>query len=159
MTEQPDPTAPKDKRPIVPVWVAIAGLVLAIALAIVIVIQIAAPLSELVLGADSDIPIPDGAKLQSESDNAGRAQHEWLYSMPKADGCEVAAFYQEQGATCSYSPFACELAPEVDVLRQVAICSKTEKGLIDGYTWEVIISTEYQQDETSTIYFRVYLYD
>ncbi|MCB9437223.1 MAG: hypothetical protein H6673_09565 [Anaerolineales bacterium] len=157
MSEQPAPK--KSKRPIVPVWVAVAGLVLTIVLAVLIVFQIAAPLAELVLGRSADIPLPDGAKLESEKSEAGRAQHEWLYSLANSDGCAVAEFFHEQGASCVYTPLACELAPEVGVLRQIATCAKTEKQLIDGYTWEVLISTEYHEDETSTVYFRVYLYD
>lgn len=157
MSEQP--THPKEKRRIVPLWVAVAGLVLAIGLAVLVVTWIAAPLAELVLDTAPDIPLPDGAKLESETTDTGRAQHEWLYSLSNSDGCAVAEFFREQGASCAYTPLACDLEPEIGILRQIATCTKTEKQLIDGYTWEVLISTEYHEDETSTAYFRVYLYD
>lgn len=154
-----NPSTPEKKPQVVPIWVAVAGLALAIVVAILIAIQIAAPLSELVFGTRTDIPVPDGAKLQSENKNAGRAQHEWLYVLPNAEGCSVAAYYQAKGATCAYTPFACEIIPEVGEIRQIATCSKSEKGLIDGYSWEVMISVEHEADETTSVYFRVYLYD
>jgi hypothetical protein len=161
----PTPDLSQDENPeqdsrrlVIPLWVAIATLILALLIAGIIINQIATPLGDLIFGQDPDIPIPKGAKLIEEREG-GSAAKEWLYHIDK-NGCEVAQFYQDQeGVECNFTGFSCTEIPDSgSQAYQIGACTFTETNSISGYSWHVDI-TQNQEDSRIWTSFRVYLYD
>ncbi len=146
---------------VIPIWVALAALLLALLCGVVVFMTIAEPLAELVLGRDPDIPVPDGAVLEQEVEGQGSASKEWLYRIDDL-GCEVARYYVDQGADCVFTPYSCNLErqePPEGVnfeIHEIAECTKTVDRLIAGYTWRVHITSYSSGTHTR---FRIYLFE
>jgi hypothetical protein len=159
----------KKPRIVVPIWVALAAMVLAIIVAGIIISSIAEPLLNLVSPNDPDIPIPSGAHLDEELDDPGYGTKQWLYSSQQT-GCQVALFFDEiEGVECIYSPGACaELyitpAPGQDdpsdgaenTFSQTGTCTKRVKEVASSYSWRVEIFDGYEGEYQTK--FRVYLF-
>lgn len=143
----------------IPPWVAIAFGILTVLLAFIIIRAVAAPLWDLLFVGDPEVPVPPGARLESEIEDPSYASHEWLYQT-QLSGCEVADYYVEQGADCRRSPFACS-ADNVQIEREgffeVAICTYSEDNQVGGYSWEIRITSGFE--EPAPTRFRVFLYD
>lgn len=148
--------------PDLPPWVLIALMILALLITGVVIRQIAGPLSDLVFGNDTDVPIPDGATLISEDDSAGSASRTMRYSTDQ-DACQVYRFYlSHDGVECTPTPNACtpegtiNLNENTSSFRTVGSCRKTESNTIGGYSWEVIISGGYQQGPATQFFISVF---
>lgn len=159
----------KKPRIVVPIWVALAAMVLALIVAGIIISSIAKPLLNLVLPVDPDIPIPSGAHLDEELDDPGYGTKQWLYSSQQT-GCQVALFFDDiEGVECIYSPGACaELyitpAPgqsdpdegSQNTFSQTGTCTKRVKEVASSYSWRVEIFHGYEGEYQTK--FRVYLF-
>ncbi len=177
---QDDSAAPSNTsqkpRVVVPVWVALAAMVLAVIVAGVIISSIAEPLLNLISPEAPDIPLPPGAHLEKTDEESKYATTEWLYGS-KLPGCEVAAFFDEHdGVECIYTPLACPVGPEATAaaqlaptstpenddgrvtarFSQVAVCSKYVREVASSYTWRVDIFDGYSGDYRTK--FRIYLF-
>ncbi len=165
---------PKKPRVVIPVWVALAAMVLAVVVAGVIISSIAEPLLNLISPEKPDIPLPPGTHLEKKDEESNYATTEWLYGS-KLPGCEVAAFFdQHEGVECIYTPMACPVdveataTPEVEPtptpeggtitanFSQVAVCSKQVKEVASSYTWRVDIFDGYSGEYRTK--FRIYLF-
>lgn len=147
----------------IPLWVALAGLVVALVIAVIIMGNVLNPLEELIFPIDAQAPIPAEAVLIREIEDTRTSDGEWLYGIAW-DGCQLAQYFLEQNGTCSFTPFACQGDPESDAFRlnnpgdspsSVATCIGGEEGVINSYSWEALISSGYSDYQTK---FRVYLY-
>ncbi len=147
----------------IPMWVALAGLLLSLILAAVIMRNIISPIADLIFPASVDIPLPDGAKEIEHLKESKTAEEEWLYQV-EGDACEISWFYQGEARSCQYSPGMCQMDEEQDkpILINpapdalVAKCTGGESTEVTGYSWEVMVSTGSTGEET---YFRVFLYE
>ncbi len=142
-----------------PLWVIAALGILALIVTGYIFTQIASPLSELVLGSDPDIPVPDGAVLESDSDDSGSASRSYYYTTNQS-GCEVASFYFEQGARCSTQPFVCNpdgTQNQTQGFVTLGSCRYTANENITGYSWQVYIATNYPEGPPTR--FRILVFD
>lgn len=176
----PDDTAASSNtsqkpRVVVPVWVALAAMVLAVIVAGMIISSIAEPLLNLISPEEPDIPLPPGTHLEKKDDEGNYATTEWLYGS-KLSGCEVAAFFDEHdGVECIYTPLACPVGAEATAtaqvaptatpddddrvtarFSQVAVCSKYVREVASSYTWRVDIFDGYSGDYQTK--FRIYLF-
>ncbi|NDJ86426.1 MAG: hypothetical protein GYB66_11100 [Chloroflexi bacterium] len=143
----------------IPIWVLVVGMIFALVLAGFVVLQVVEPLADLLLDSGSDVPVPDGASLERERDDVGSASKEWLYATEQT-GCDVAKFYADQGANCTFAPYACGLENEqtaYDSMFHVATCIKSEKNSVGGYSWRVDISSGFQTGKPTR--FSIALYD
>lgn len=133
------------RRLILPLWVVAALGIVALIVTGYIITLIASPLSELVFSTSNDVPIPDGATLESEDEDAGSASRSYFYTTD-ASGCDVAVFYANQGAQCTSSAFLCNpdgTQRETDTFTNAATCTYTEDQDVTGYSWQVFITTNY----------------
>lgn len=167
------PVAAETKKPrfVVPVWVALAAMVLALVLAVVIIASIAEPLINLISPEEPDIPVPPGARLDEKVEESNYASTQWLYSS-KQTGCEVALFFDDhEGVSCMYSPVGCDVmatatpkleptptgeVPYTAEFYQVAVCTKQVKEVASSYSWRVEIFDGYGGEYHTK--FRVYLF-
>lgn len=161
-------------RLVIPIWVALAAMVLAVVVAGIIISSIAKPLLNLISPEEPDIPLPPGAHLEKVDEESGYATTEWLYgsTMP---GCEVALFFdRHEGVDCIYTPLACPMGsdataaaeieptpiPEGETasssFSQVATCNKQVKEVASSYTWRVSIFDGYSGEYRTK--FRIYLF-
>ncbi len=150
------PESASRQRVAIPLWLSIVGGVAAIIIGLLVVRQIARPLAELVFGFEPEIPIPAGAVLEDIREDQGSVRQEWLYRTDE-HGCDLATYFIEQGASCTIAPFVCtdDDRPSTD-LNHIAVCRKSEKGVVLGYSWEVWISSGY--NDRSQTRFRILLY-
>ncbi|MBI5928836.1 MAG: hypothetical protein HY862_05970 [Chloroflexi bacterium] len=175
---QDDSTAPTEvkthkPRIVIPMWVALAAMALAVVLAGIIISLIAKPLLNLVSPEKPDIPVPSGAHLDEKDEDPNYADTQWLYSS-KQTGCEVALFFdKEDDVECTYSPYACaadatttatpgiEPTPTAEgtigaSFSRVATCTKRVKQVASSYTWRVEIFDGYSGEYQTK--FRIYLF-
>jgi|GEM_PF-4846660 len=146
----------------IPLWVAWAGMLLALVLAVIIMLTILQPLTNLIFPADPEIPLPNNIELVEEVENPPTSTGEWLYRS-QMDACRVVQFYLENGGSCNISTASCELNEDSDLVIQqnnlqlssVGTCRGGSDAIANSYTWEVLISS--QGGEYPTI-FRIYLY-
>jgi hypothetical protein len=141
-------------RMVIPLWVALSGMAVALVLAVLILSRVAGPLFGLLFPAD--VPVPDGSQ-KVEHIKPEKGSEYWIYrtSVP---GMEVAKFYEDEGGTCHYlvQTTGDETRPE-GVSYSVARCrGKSDSGGLTT-SWEVFIAEGYAEDEGPTI-FRIYKY-
>jgi hypothetical protein len=170
--EEKEQREPGNKKPhiVVPVWVALAAMVLAIIVAGIIISSIAEPLLNLVAPNEPEIPLPAGAHLDEELDDPGYGTKQWLYSSHQT-GCQVALFFDDiEGVECIYSPNSCTelfVTPGTepndepnefaqDGFSQTATCTKRVKEVASSYSWRVEIFSGYEGEYQTK--FRVYLF-
>lgn len=166
MSEEQTPlmnTAEESSKPSrdIPVWVALAGMVLAIIVAIIIMVNVLEPLVNLIFPQDPEPPVPANAELISEDADSSTSSGEWLYGTD-TDACQIAEFYIEEGSNCRFEPLACEENEDGELVRapqvnKVATCVGTEASIVSSYSWEVIISGD-DIREYETV-FRLFLYE
>lgn len=162
-TEDTVPESSGSSRFYVPGWVAIAFGIVALLLAGIIISNISGPLSDLILGSNVDVPIPDGAELLEENRDSDFASEELLYGIDVMNACEVLEFYfVEHDASCRPSPFVCtgdfepDLVPD-DRVYSVGECTHTDDNRVTGSSYRVEISSGY--GESPATRFRIYVYD
>lgn len=148
-------------RVLIPLWVALAGMVVALILAGIIMSNVLKPLISLIFPATPDLPLPAGVIELEEVGDPLTSDGEWLYGV-EMDGCQVVQFYLDAGARCRLTPFVCEqvdgkLASNYDNYEFAALgtCDLVHEGEVDSYTWQLVISSGYEDYETK---YRVYLY-
>ncbi|MBN2305352.1 MAG: hypothetical protein JXQ72_12780 [Anaerolineae bacterium] len=157
-------TAERKKRR-VPSGVVLVVMVAGMILAALILVRVAGPLYGLLFPAK--MPIPEGAD-QIEHQRPDKGAEYWIYRTTMT-GAEVAAFYEQEGGKCQYTPHdnpsdqtdssnsAAPATPAASVSYSVAHCAgKKESGGI-GLGWEVYIHEGYSEAEGPTI-FRIYKY-
>lgn len=143
----------------IPLWVALAGMIVALIIAIIIMANILRPLVNLVFPNAAEIPLPPDAELIETNENPRTSDGEWLYGSP-TDGCVLLGFFVEAGGTCTLAPFACvrtDDSPDERGYRSVGSCTGTKSDILNSYSWEVLIGTGYSGEYTTR--FRVYLYE
>ena len=147
--------------PQLPPWVVVALMILALMITAVVIRRIAGPLSDLVFGTETEVPIPDGATLVSEEEG-GSAARTMRYSTQQ-DACVVYRFYlSHQGVECTSTPNACtsegmiNLNENTSSFRTVGSCRKTESNTVSGFSWEVIISGGYAQGPATQFFISVF---
>ncbi len=146
----------------IPLWLALAALLMALLVAGFIALTLFEPLVSLVLPSSPEVPIPPGSVEQDYFPDSRTSDGEWLYSNPQ-DACQVAEYYiTDADSTCNFTPYACvrDEAGELMVAdafarTSIARCSGTHEGIVDSYAWEVFITNGGRQTDTQ---FRVYLY-
>lgn len=143
----------------VPIGVAIAGLILALLLSGLILTEIVSPLSELVFGRETKVPVPEDARLLETVEHSATANKEWLYGV-SISGCDLVKYYAAQGASCVVSPLACGATgvqrSDAEGVMNIATCSKREDGSVTGYGWDVYISSNFPEGDFTR--FRVSLF-
>lgn len=153
----------KTQRLHIPLWVALAGMVVALIIFVLVMTNILEPLVGLVFPQEANVPTPNGAVLLEENDGGRTSTAEKYYGVD-ADGCEIAQFFQDEGATCRYTPLVCG-TDEDGTLSQnipervdhIATCTRRVEGTVDGYTWEIFISAGF--GGTYNTQYRVFLYE
>lgn len=138
----------------VPRWVVVVLMLAGLALAALVLSRVAGPLYGLLFPLD--VPVPDGAQ-EIEHVKPDKGAEYWIYRTTDP-GDAVAAFYEQEGGTCFYTPKPVgEEGFPVEGPYSVAQCSGTEEFAGLGLSWEVFIHTGYSQAEGPTI-FRIYKY-
>ena len=159
-----DPSESKKRfgwLPQLPPWVAVALMILVLLIAGVIIRRIAGPLSDLVFGNDTEVPIPDGATLIREEEG-GSASRTMRYSTQQ-DACAVYRFYLSQDdVECTPTPNACtsegtiNLNENTSSFRTVGSCRKTVSNTVGGFSWEVIVSGGYSVGPATQFFISVF---
>lgn len=147
--------------PDLPPWVVVALMILALMITGVVIRNIAGPLSDLVFGTNTEVPIPDGATLNGE-DEGGSASRTMRYSTNQ-DACAVYRFYLEQeDVECRITPFACNSdgtlnqGNDSSSFRTVGSCAKTESDRVGGSSWRVTISGGYSNGPATRFFVEVF---
>jgi len=161
MSTDASPPEPR-KRVYIPLWVALAGMVLAFILALIIMAAVLEPLTNLVFPTKPVPPLPPDAVLLEAIAAPSTSNGEWLYGS-QLEGCAVAQFYIEQRGTCQFNPFSCERGEDGNLrphslsegLSAIGTCTATFSNVANSYSWEVIIA---RGSAEHTSRFRVYLY-
>jgi hypothetical protein len=138
----------------IPVWFTLIVMVVALIGAALILSRVAGPLYGMLFSIDP--PVPKGVhKLEHTKEKAGES---WLYRTTMT-GREVAAFYEDEGGDCRYSPLPDnpELLPG-GVSYKIAECSGHKDHFGSGITWEVIISEGYSETDGPTV-FRLFKFE
>ncbi|NJL92780.1 MAG: hypothetical protein HC915_03180 [Anaerolineae bacterium] len=140
----------------IPLWVALAGMIVALILGGVIIASILQPLVNLVFPGEAEPPLPEGVLELQHVEDSRLADEEWLYATTLAP-CDLARFYVEAGSTCSLSPGAClEEEPSVSgVGETIGTCQGTHEEVLASYSWRVEITSNIGQYPTI---FRLYLF-
>ncbi|PJF44430.1 MAG: hypothetical protein CUN55_04040 [Phototrophicales bacterium] len=155
----PSPEQAPQGSSFLPLWVIAAFGILALIITAYIFTQIAGPLSEIVLGGDPEIPIPDDVVLEKEEGQSGSASRTYFYTTEKS-GCEIASFYYEHGARCTTQPFICNpdgTQNSTESFVTLGSCRYTKDEDVTGYSWEVYIATNYPEGPFTR--FRILVYD
>ncbi len=152
--------AEQSRRLDIPLWVALAGMVVALILAIVIMANVLRPLVNLIFPTTPEPPLPDNITLLETNENPRTSTGEWLYAT-EMDGCDLMNFYLKEGGTCNLSPFTCLGERDAngrfprDKGESIGVCRGESKDIMNSYSWEVLIGSGYADHYTK---FRVYLY-
>jgi hypothetical protein len=138
-----------------PVWVPLAGLLVAFVFAIVVGVQICPTLSAIVLPPDPPMP-PGGASLLKH-EAKGTGLDEWNYGT-NATGCEVARYYETRLGACTYDPDAgCggqpRPIPNTGTAQHIAQCYGNQSVGAHVLSWTVYISTGFA--DANRTHFRV----
>lgn len=152
-SEHESPAA-SPRRRAVPLWLALAGMVIGLLLATVILARVAGPLYGLLFPVE--VPVPDGVEQIDHQDPDQGAEY-WIYRTTRP-GREIAAFYEDEGGECWYTARDEALDPVAPGMSySVAHClgTKISGGL--GVGWEVYIHEGYSPQQGPTI-FRLYRY-
>lgn len=147
------PAGQREKRRFPP-WLVVGALVVALVFAAVILSRVAGPLYGLLFPIKP--PVPDGAQ-EIEHVKPEKGSEYWVYRTTMT-GEEVAAFYEEEGSSCSYSVGRDQGEGRAEgASYSVARClgKKESAGLLTS--WEVLIAEGYDEQEGPTI-FRLYKY-
>jgi hypothetical protein len=142
-----------EPRSRIPLWLALAGMVLALVVAVVIMLRVAEPLYRLLFPLE--VPVPDGVE-EIEHVKPDKGAEYWIYRT-QAPGREIATFYEEHDSRCVYSAIPQELEQQPRSYA-VATCNGSKEGGGLGISWEVFIHEGYSEREGPTI-FRVFKYD
>jgi hypothetical protein len=155
----PKPT-PKNRLSI-PLWVALAGMALALIVGALILSLVIRPIASLVFPSQVEVPLPAGTSLIQEFPPT-TSDGEWLYGT-SIHGCEVMRFYAENGSQCNLAPFICSQDeagnyqdPDLGGKYQVGTCTGSKESFLNSYSWEVLINANGGGDYPTR--FRVYLY-
>jgi len=146
----------------IPLWVALAGMVLALIIAVIIMANVLRPLINLVFPSKPKLALPADVIELKKVEKPRTSDGEWLYGV-NMDGCQLAKFYMDQGATCNFAPFICDgegtdftnQFAAVKEVQSIGTCELSKSGVADSFSWQMLISTGY--DDYLTKY-RVYLY-
>lgn len=158
----PAPVIEESSGPFIPLWIALAGLAVAVILALLIALTVLQPLLSLVFPTNPEPPLPSDAALLEEVPNPRLSYSESLYGSAMG-GCDMVNFYMQEGGTCVIAPFSCSGNPTdgyvnryAGTVTSIATCTGKQKDLLNSFSWEVYISSGYL-DEYETR-FRLYLY-
>lgn len=162
MSEEQKPTTEQEETGLyIPIWVALAALLVALILAGIIMSNVLGPLVDLVFPEKVDVPLPSGAVELEHTEDSKTADEEWFYGVDE-DACKVSWFYEQGDASCNFMPTMCDMGEDnVPYLildepgALVARCFGEKPADVSGYSYEVLVSTGSTDYQT---YFRVYLY-
>jgi hypothetical protein len=161
MSEDPFPVDSSEEAGglIIPLWVALAGMVVALVLAVIIMANVLRPLTNLVFPADPEPPLPDGAVELQHSEESSTSDGEWFYGIDM-DACQLVEYYIENDTKCRVTPFACKEGvngAQLDTTgtASVAVCRGTHEEVVGSYSWEVYVNASTGDYPTT---FRMFLY-
>jgi hypothetical protein len=138
----------------IPLWLALLLMALGLLLAALILYRVAGPLYGLLFPLD--VPVPSGAH-ELEHVKPDKGAEYWIYRTSET-GESVAAFYEQEGGTCRYTPRPPgEEDFPVEGPYSIAQCTGSKKFAGLGVSWEVYIHAGYSEAEGPTV-FRVYKY-
>jgi hypothetical protein len=151
--EQPESTQQGEGLPL---WMPLAGLVIAFAFAVFVGIRVCPTLSGVVLPPSAPVPAT-GTITLLKHDQKGTGLDEWLYGSDQK-GCDVARFYEQRLSDCTYDPDSnCAspvgTQPILTTGQLVVQCSGTDTFGAYKVLWTVYVSTGYS--EGGQTHFRV----
>jgi hypothetical protein len=147
----PGPTEPpEDPGEGVPLLLLLLALVVVV-LALIIGVQVFRVVAGLIAPADAPLP---AQVTEIEHENLAYGTDQWRYTTP-LNPCEVVAFYEEEGSTCTVREGLCEdtqyISPSFSVER-AASCTGLGSFSVFGVRWDVVIGTTYSGGEDATYF-------
>ncbi len=149
MSDTDKPQSEDEQSQGLPLWMPLAGLVVAFAFAVFVGIRVCPTLSGVVLPPSAPVPAT-GTVTMLLHEQKGTGLDEWLYGSDQR-GCEVARFYQERLKDCTYDPDSnCGSPAGTQPLQPgtgqlVVQCSGTDTFGAYKVLWTVYVSTGYAQ--------------
>jgi len=130
-----------------PLWIPLAGLLVAMIFAVFVGVRIFPVLAALLFPPEPPLP-PGDVRLIGTPENKGVGRDEWLFGT-NGNACELMRYYQDRLGGCEEDPsISCATAsgqgPDVVAAVPVAVCQAVQEIGTYRVSWTIRIATNYK---------------